>query len=178
MAGGAGMRFFNNSSSSNRPADNGNAPLFERMTGIEENQQCKQKVEELNIRVHDLERINVDLEHRLEEQAKSTMETEKECVEIERKWEKKNQEIEEEVAKWQARFKNQETKTDRLREHLSRTEKELYSILQRKYELMRGPGRGGPAGAGGGPGGGIGKSKVEGSISLHCSYLISCEVVN
>ena len=37
-------------------------------------------------------------------------------------------------------------KGDRVREHLSRTERELYGILQRKYELLRGPG-GRPAGA-------------------------------
>ena len=102
------MRFFNG----NRPnTDNGNQPLFERMTNIEEVQQCRQMIEELNTRVHDLERINVDLEHRLEEQAKSSMETEKECVEIERKWQKKNKDLEEEIAKWQARYKGQETKT-------------------------------------------------------------------
>jgi hypothetical protein len=34
-------------------------------------------------------------------------------------------------------------KTEKLREHLSRTEREVYSILQRKYQLMRG----GPQGA-------------------------------
>jgi hypothetical protein len=34
-------------------------------------------------------------------------------------------------------------KTQKLREHLSRTERELYGILQRKYQLMRG----GPQGA-------------------------------
>ena len=31
-------------------------------------------------------------------------------------------------------------KSDRVRDHLSRTERELYGILQRKYELIRGPG--------------------------------------
>ena len=35
-------------------------------------------------------------------------------------------------------------KTERCREHLSRTERELYGILQRKYQLMRG---GGPQGS-------------------------------
>jgi hypothetical protein len=38
----------------------------------------------------------------------------------------------------------EEKKGDRLREQISRTEKELYSILQKKYELMRGPGGGQP----------------------------------
>ena len=47
---------------------------------------------------------------------------------------------------------------------MSRTEKELYGILQRKYELMRGPGRGiGLTGVGGG-GGNDGRLHNDGTM--------------
>lgn len=48
-----------------------------------------------------------------------------------------------ETEEWQNKYQQQVLKTEKLREHLSRTERELYGILQRKYQLMRG----GPQGA-------------------------------
>jgi hypothetical protein len=68
------------------------------------------------------------------------MEVEKECVAIERKWKAKCDSLEKEILNWKEQFEAQKLKGDRLREHLSRTERELYGILQRKYELIRGPG--------------------------------------
>ena len=118
------------------------SPLFERMNTVEELQQCRQNIESLQQRVHDLERINVDLEFRLEDQAKQCMTTEKECISLERKWRAKCEGLESDIESWKRDFDDQKLKTERLREHLSRTERELYSILQRKHELMRGAGRG------------------------------------
>lgn len=43
-----------------------------------------------------------------------------------------------EVEIWKARCQKEEEKGDSVRKHLSRTERELYSILQRKHEFMRG----------------------------------------
>ena len=143
------------------------SPLFERM-GTDEYaqlQDCRQIIDSLQQRVHDLERINLDLEYRLEDQAKQCMEVEKECVSIERSWKAKCEALEKEIADWKQQYEAQKLKGDRVREHLSRTERELYGILQRKYELMRGPGgrpTGGPGssstggGSGGGGGGGSG----------------------
>jgi len=134
-----------------------NSPLFERMGAEEELLQCRQIIDALQNRVRDLERINLDLEYRLEDSAKQCMATEKECVAVETKWKDKNKELEKDIDTWKRTCADQELKTSKLREHLSRTEKELYGILQRKYELMRGPGRGGPAGPG--RGGGRGGSR-------------------
>lgn len=117
-------------------------------------QQCRHIIENLQERVQDLERINLDLEYRLEDQAKQCMSVEKECIEIERTWKAKCESLETEICHWKDEYESQKLKGDRLREHLSRTERELYGILQRKYELIRGPGGRivGPA-PGGGPGG-------------------------
>lgn len=132
-----------------------NSPLFERMGTEEELLRCRQIIDALQNRVRDLERINLDLEYRLENSAKQCMATEKECIAVEMKWKDKTKELEKDISTWKRTCADQELKTSKLREHLSRTEKELYGILQRKYELMRGPGRGGP-GRGGGPVGGPG----------------------
>lgn len=119
--------------------------LFEHLgSGHEEIQHFRQIVDALQNRVHDLERINLDLEYRLEDSAKQCMEVEKKCVDIENTWKVKTKELQGEIETWRRSNNSQMLKANKLREHLSRTEKELYSILQRKYELMRGPGRGGP----------------------------------
>ena len=128
------------------------SPLFERM-GTDEYaqlQDCRQIIDSLQQRVYDLERINLDLEYRLEDQAKQCMEVEKECVSIERSWKAKCEVLEKEITNWKQQYDAQKLKGDRVREHLSRTERELYGILQRKYELIRGPAGGRGSGGGGG----------------------------
>lgn len=91
------------------------------------------------------------------------MQSEKECMDIERSWKAKCSAMEkvcacveyfiiifhfhlnhslisfQEVEEWKKKCHQQELKADRLREHLSRTERELYGLLQRKYQIMRGP---------------------------------------
>jgi hypothetical protein len=129
----------------------GGEPLFERLgNNVEETQHFRQVIDALQHRVNELERINLDLEYRLEDSAKQCMEVEKECVAVENAWKVKAGELQKEIETWRRNFDSQMLKTDKLREHLSRTEKELYSILQRKYELMRGPGRGLPGNNAGG----------------------------
>eukprot|EP00605_Chrysophyceae_sp_TOSAG23-4_P003029 GSChrysophyteH1.ASY1.ANO1.3334.1 assembled CDS len=131
--------------------DPGGETLFERLENTDETLQLRQIIEALQNRVSDLERINLDLEHRLEDSAKQCMKVENDCVVVDQSWKIKTGELEKEISIWRQSFNSQKLKTDKLREHLSRTEKELYSILQRKYELMRGPGRSG--GRSGQPGG-------------------------
>ena len=118
---------------------------------------ARQVIEALQLRVANLERINVDLEYRLEDQAKQCMNAEKECIETERMWRIKCASLEEDVKSSRSECEVLKTKGDRLRDHLSRTEREMYSILQRKYEIMRGPAgpaKGKSSGAGrGGQGG-------------------------
>ena len=118
------------------------APMFERIGGDEyaQLQNCRQATDTLQQRVLDLERVNLDLEYRLEDQARQCMDIEKECVSIERTWETKCKGFENEIISCKLQFDAQKMKSDRVRDHLSRTERELYGILQRKYELIRGPG--------------------------------------
>jgi len=155
MSGATGLRF-TFSSHDNIIGGNGNvfdAPLFERIGNSEELTQCRLTISDLQHRVNDLERINLEIEHRLEEQAKQCMAVEKECTDLERKWKDNCAQLGNEIESWKAAYAAQKLKSDKLREHLSRTERELYSILQRKYELMRNPGRGSGGGGGGGGGG-------------------------
>lgn len=138
MAGATGMRF----TFPQHDVPRNESPLFERM-GTDEYaqlQNCRVSTDTLQQRIHDLEQVNLDLEYRLEDQAKQCMEIEKECVFIERSWKAKCKGFEDEIATCKKQFEAQKMKSDRVRDHLSRTERELYGILQRKYELIRGPG--------------------------------------
>ena len=152
-ASSSGVLSFSPDSKDRQGTVDGSEPLFERLGHAEELQHYRQIIDALQNRVQDLERINLDLEDRLEDSAKQCMGVEKECVAVEKRWNVRTEELEKEIDTWRRSFDAQKMKTDKLREHLSRTEKELYSILQRKYELMRGPGRGGPGGGGSGGGG-------------------------
>lgn len=116
-------------------------PLFERIENSDyaELQDNRKMKEALQQKVSDLEKIIVDLERRLEEEAKLCVQVEKESTEIERAWKAKCAAMEQDVEEWKKKCHQQELKGDRLREHLSRTERELYGLLQRKYQIMRGP---------------------------------------
>ena len=116
------------------------APLFERNQRGEEFeiQHCRQIIDALQARIQDLERINVDLEYRLEDQARQCMSAEKECMQIKREWTTKCESLQNEINHWKDQYAAEQAKSTRLREQNSRTERELYRILQRKYELMRG----------------------------------------
>ena len=138
MAGATGLRF----TFPRHDIPHNDSPLFEKM-GTDEYAQllnARQTTDTLQQRIHDLEKVNLDLEYRLEEQAKQCMEIEKECVSIERSWEARCKDFENEISFRKQQFEAQKMKSDRVRDHLSRTERELYGILQRKYELIRGPG--------------------------------------
>lgn len=139
---------------------NNESPLFQRLNDSGEIttahnfggsglHQYGQKLVQNQSRIRQLERINTDLEARLEEQARQCLQAERACVDIEKKWRSKYERIEAELRDSQKQAEAAEQKSQRLREHLSRTERELYGLLQRKYELMKGGGGPGGGGAGG-----------------------------
>lgn len=66
------------------------------------------------------------------------MDVEKECMAIKREWASKCELLQAEIEHWKNEHLLEQTKSTKLREQNSRTERELYRILQRKYELMRG----------------------------------------
>lgn len=74
----------------------------------------------------------------MEDQARQCMSAEKECMAIRREWTSKCELLQNEIDHWKNEYASEQTKSARLREQNSRTERELYRILQRKYELMRG----------------------------------------
>ena len=63
---------------------------------------------------------------------------EKECMTIKREWASKCESLQNEIDHWKNEHNAEQLKSAKLREQNSRTERELYRILQRKYELMRG----------------------------------------
>jgi chromosome segregation ATPase len=119
------------------------SPLFDGGSGSDEYAQLQNARGVMNClqqRVQDLERINHDLEYRLEDQSEQCEEIKEECVSIERIWKDKHEVLENEIKTWKREFEAEQLKGDRVREHLSRTERELHGMLQRKYELIKGPG--------------------------------------
>jgi hypothetical protein len=135
MAGVTGLRFnFNRIEASSLPS------IEKMMNATEEFQELQQNRELISIlqkRVFDLENMNTNLEKRLEDQAKQSMAMETECFAIERKWKIKCDELLKEIQNSKIAIEREVTKGDLLREHLSRTERELYGLLQRKYAIMR-----------------------------------------
>mgnify|MGYP000297756802 CR=1 FL=1 len=135
-------------------------PLFETFANNDyaELMSARRQILSLQQHVEELEHINMDLEYRLEEETKQTVSIEHECMEVERKWRLKCEGLEEQVEEWEKKCEQLSKKSDRLREQISRTERELYGILQRKHELMRLGGAGGGASRlGGGLGGAYGQ---------------------
>jgi hypothetical protein len=158
MAGLTGLRYnFNRTDQQQSVASD--TPLFERQMSNDEYseyQQLRAIIDNLHQRISKLEKINTDLEGRLEEQAKQSMAVETDLIQMERAWKQKCEQLSQEIGKWRGEYDTEKVKNNRLRDHLSNTERELYIILQRKHELMRGGGpgfsmKGGGAGAGGNP---------------------------
>ena len=74
----------------------------------------------MNQRIAGLERINNDLERRLEEQAKYTLAVEKRMTELEMKWKEKNDMLLKETEEIRERFQQQQKKNEKLRDVLAR----------------------------------------------------------
>jgi hypothetical protein len=117
-------------------------PIYERGISTDdmaELNSCRLLIDSLQQRVNVLEKINLDLETRLEKQATESMDIERQILEAMNKLRIQEEKSSKEREEWAEKFQHQENKSERLRDHLSRTERELYGILQKKYELMRGP---------------------------------------
>lgn len=136
-------------------------PYFERQESDDfvALQDSRRIIDVLHHRVRSLENINIDLEYRLEQQAKQTMQAEHEYTEVDRAWQVKYAEMQKEANEWKKRHDELTQKKLKLHEQLYRTERELYGILQRKHELMRG----------GQPHGGLNESQKSGPSHLGSS---------
>mmetsp|Transcript_16 Transcript_16/g.67 ORF Transcript_16/g.67 Transcript_16/m.67 type:complete len:237 (-) Transcript_16:553-1263(-) len=106
------------------------------------------KVEELERRVHVLEEVNAELEHRLEQMAKERLRGDAKARDVLRAREEAVAAKERERAAWEKRYEVEVKATSYVRDQLRRTEKELHRILRRKYDMQRGSQGGGGADGG------------------------------
>ncbi|KAG5180366.1 hypothetical protein JKP88DRAFT_270240 [Tribonema minus] len=115
------------------------APLFERVShdDVAELHACHAQLTELEARCGDLERINVDLELRLERQAKERMTVDREIAESNQAWEARLLAAATEAAEARSKLENEVRLGDIARDKLRRTERELHRILQKKYDIVR-----------------------------------------
>ena len=120
-------------------AQQGDAPLFERMGQDElaEIQLIQQQLGESEERRMELERINLDLERRLEVQAKERMNNESEMAEETRVWQQRLAQADDRCKEWKGRCEMEQKHREVLVEKLRRTEKELHRILQKKYDIVK-----------------------------------------
>ncbi|GMH79858.1 hypothetical protein TrLO_g2717, partial [Triparma laevis f. longispina] len=116
-------------------------PLFERLVSddVQELKSYSRIITTQNERLATLERVNDDLERRLERMAKEKMRLEAECVATERHWAEKYAELENQNNQWKKNVETEQRKNGHLREQIYRKDKELHRILQRKYD--GGPGK-------------------------------------
>jgi hypothetical protein len=121
-------------------------PLFERMVSddVQELKQYAKIIQAQNLRLAELERVNEDLEKRLERQAKEKMSLEAEINATDRAWAERFAQLETERDAWRGTVQAEQRKNASLREQVYRKDKELHRMLQRKYD-------GAPGGGGGGP---------------------------
>lgn len=87
-------------------------------------------------RIADMETINVDLEARLEAQAREYIELESDAAESLAHWKTQYKALAEEADKWKQLHGQQELRNKKIRDQLLRTERELHGILQKKYDII------------------------------------------
>lgn len=93
-------------------------------------------VETYRQRVAECERMNADLEQRLESQGRQRMALEGELTERVRAHKKEMEAKQQELNAWQQRYETLQHQCHKVRDNLQRTERELMSVLSKKYELV------------------------------------------
>lgn len=99
-------------------------------------QDCHSQLRICMQRITDVETINVDLEARLEAQAREYIELESDAAELLTHWKTQYKALAEEAGKWKQLHSQQELRNKKIREQLLRTERELHGILQKKYDII------------------------------------------
>jgi hypothetical protein len=108
-------------------------------TKDEELLHMRRQMDQLQQRVHILEKMNLNSEARLEDQSKQCLAAEKRCDDIQAEADRREEQLHKEIEKITIKYEEEKQRGERFREQLSRTEREMYGILQRRYEGMRGP---------------------------------------
>ncbi|EQC28765.1 hypothetical protein SDRG_13448 [Saprolegnia diclina VS20] len=123
-----------------------NVPLFERerrqdsqmvMRLQNELQDTKKALEAQTRRHNDLEYVNEDLERRLEIEARERINMEASRAEDERKWETERARLQEEARMWERKCDEEARRRAVIEERLRRSDKELYRMLQKKYDIEK-----------------------------------------
>lgn len=111
-------------------------PLFERLVSddVQELKSYSRIIQSQNARLAELERVNDDLERRLEIQAKQKMTLESELTAMERQWSVRYSELETERDAWKGAVEAERRRSAGLRDQISRKDRELHRMLQRKYD--------------------------------------------
>ena len=111
-------------------------PLFERLVSddVQELKSYSRIIQSQNARLAELERVNDDLERRLEIQAKQKMTLESELTAMERQWSMRYSELETERDAWKGAVEAERRRSSGLRDQISRKDRELHRMLQRKYD--------------------------------------------
>lgn len=99
-----------------------------------EREQAVSTIANLEEKISLLERVNLDLELRLEQKARESMLLEGECLESQRSGQLRIQSLEMDIRMWKVECAAQDIRNKELKEMLSRTEMEMHSIFQRKSE--------------------------------------------
>ncbi|OQR96453.1 hypothetical protein ACHHYP_15776 [Achlya hypogyna] len=122
------------------------APLFERERRLDaqqvmrlqnELQDTKKALEAQTRRHNDLEYVNEDLERRLEYEARERINMEAARAEDERRWEAERAKLLEEARNWERKCEEEARRRAVIEERLRRSDKELYRMLQKKYDIEK-----------------------------------------
>lgn len=115
-------------------------PLFQRLDPGTDHftdfQELQRHAEAYRQRAADFERMNADLEHRLERQGNQRMQLEAALAEAQRGHARAMEDKERELTEQQQRLEQLQVQNHRLRDNLHRTERELVGVLAKKYEIV------------------------------------------
>jgi len=118
----------------------GTSPIiFERIAthDLKEVHEYHGVIESQQKRIKNLEKINMDLEKRLEVQAKQHFQIEKDIAVIDQRWQEKCNALQQEVSDLEVLLKEEQAKSVSAIEKFSRTERELHRMMQRKYDSFQ-----------------------------------------
>lgn len=118
----------------------GHAPLFQRLEPGSDHfadiQELQRHVDAWRLRASDFERMNADLEQRLQKQGNQRMQLEAALTDARRQHDRAIEEKQGEIDELHKRVKQLTSANRRVREQYQRAEHELLGVLAKKYEMV------------------------------------------
>ena len=116
-------------------------PYYERIEVVdsmrEEIQDIREQLRAAKKRQRALEQMNSDIEHLLEKEARHRMEVESNFAKYKTEAERSEKQLQTEVASWKQRCQTLVRRDDYHKTKIHRLEKDLYSMLKRKYDMEK-----------------------------------------